>query len=546
VLGVLLLRPGIGHADDVQAAGERHSQTPHHDPHHDPHHGGPSEDAADWPSYNRTDTAERYAELAEINARNVQKLKVLCTFDIGGMVNFQSGLIKVGGLLYGTTETDTFAIDPSSCKQAWRVHEEVQSTASIKVNRGVAYEEGRLFRGTPDGRVLAYDARNGKRLWEARIADDKKDETVPAAPVVWNGLVLVGNAGGDIKGVKGRMYALDARDGKIVWERFLVPTDPQDAKAKGWNNSPEVPVTGGATWTTYTLDSQRGLLYVPSGNPAPDFDRSLRAGSNLYTSAVVVLDAKTGAIRTHFPITPADFHDYDVAAAPALFTTKSGKHLLAVAPKDGHLRGFDLSNGRKLYETPVTRIENRDTPLGAQPVHFCPGPGGGVEWNGPAYDPDHNLIFTGAVEWCTTVVLGPAEETRRVPFFKPWVGTPVNKPEELFGKIDPQSTWAGWIYATDADSGRVAWKFKAPHPILSGITPTAGDLVFVGDLGGTLYAFDSASGRTLWSKKIGGALGGGVITYLDNKAQRIAVATGMTSKQWPVEQTTAKVVVLGL
>jgi alcohol dehydrogenase (cytochrome c) len=104
---------------------------------------------------------------------------------------------------------------------------------------------------------------------------------VPAAPIAWEGLVFIGNAGGDQKGVKGRMYALDAKTGKIVWEFFLVPKvvgdvvrgpqgkSPLDPKT--WNNAPGIPISGGGAWTSYTLDIKNGLLYVPGGNPAPDF-----------------------------------------------------------------------------------------------------------------------------------------------------------------------------------------------------------------------------------------------------------------------------------
>jgi alcohol dehydrogenase (cytochrome c) len=81
---------------------------------------------------------------------------------------------------------------------------------------------------------------------------------------------------------------------------------------------------------------------------------------------------------------------------------------------------------------------------------------------------------------------------------------------------------------------------------MSGVTPTAGGLVFVGDMGGTLYAFDAQSGEALWSQKLGGALGAGVITYQTKGEQRIAVATGMTSPIWPTEKTTAKVIVLSV
>ena len=141
--------------------------------------------------------------------------------------------------------------------------------------------DGMLFRGTQDGRVLAYDFKTGKRIWETTIADPKIGESVPAAPIAWNGLVFIGNAGGDYKGGKGHMYALDAKTGKIVWEFYLVPKAEGDPTADRWarrrstrrpgRTRPGMPISGGGTWTSYTLDPKTGQLYVPGGNPAPDF-----------------------------------------------------------------------------------------------------------------------------------------------------------------------------------------------------------------------------------------------------------------------------------
>src|SRR5580692_12323347 len=204
--------------------------------------------ANDWPSYNRTLTSDRYATLEKIDNKNVVGLKVLCSFDTGEQTSFQTGLIEVDGALFATTEHDTMSIDANNCKQNWRAHAEFASGV-LKVNRGLASLDGRLFRGTVDGRVIAYSAKNGKPLWSTVIADPAKGESVPAAPIAWNGLVFVGNAGGDNKGVKGRMYALDAATGKIVWEFYLVPRGPEDKlrgpEAKGapgllpasWNNA---------------------------------------------------------------------------------------------------------------------------------------------------------------------------------------------------------------------------------------------------------------------------------------------------------------------
>jgi alcohol dehydrogenase (cytochrome c) len=519
---------------------------------------GPVGAEGDWPSYNRTLTSNRSSPLRQINRTNADRLKVLCTYDTGQYTGFTSGLLEVNGALIFDTEYDTFSIDPSTCRENWRTHEDYTPATPQGVNRGAAYLDGMLFRGTQDGRVLAYDLKTGKRIWSSAIAEPRKGESVPAAPIAWDGLVFIGNAGGDIKGVKGRMYALDARTGKVVWEFYLVPKAEGDpargplgaspSNASTWGNTLQgVPITGGATWTSYTLDPETGLLYVPGGNPGPDFATDVREGANLYSSSVVVLDAKTGAYRNHFKIVPKDWHDWDVSGTPAVIRSASGRKVLLVAPKDGHLYGFDLGTNALLYKRAVTRVENADAPFAVgKPVHFCPGSVGGAEWNGPAYDPQSNLVFIGEIEWCTTVTLMPPDKIAAVAPGKPWSGEASINPFNTWGKPDPVFDWAGWIYAVDADTGTWRWRAKTNYPIQSGMTPTAGGIVLFGDMGGHFYVLDTADGRKLWGQKIGGAIGGGVITYSINGIQNIAVATGLTEILWPTEITTAKVSILRL
>ncbi len=512
----------------------------------------------DWPSYNRTLTSNRFSPLSQINSTNAGKLKVLCTYDTGQHTGFTSGLLEVDDALIFVTEYDLFSVDPATCREKWRTHEDYAPATPQGVNRGAAYLDGMLFRGTQDGRVLAYDSKTGKRIWQTWIADPKKGETAPAAPIAWNGLVFIGTAGGDIKSVKGRMYALNARTGNIAWEFYLVPkTDadptrgPEDASqlnTSTWGNTLQgVPITGGGNWTSYSLDPDTGLLYVPGGNPAPDFAADLRPGQNLYTDSVVVLDAKTGVYKNHFKIVPRDWHDWDVSSAPAIIRTAGGKKVLSLAPKDGHLYGFDLDTNALLYRTPVTRMENEDVPFFAgKPVHFCPGSTGGNEWNGPAYDPQTNLVYVGEVEWCTTASLLPAEKIAAAKPATPWSGEASINPFNTWGKPDRVFDWGGWTYAVDADTGAWRWRAKTNYPIQSGMTPTAGGVVFFGDMGGNFYALDATDGHKLWGEKIGGAIGGGVITYAVNGTQKVAVATGLTEVLWPTEITTAKVSVLGL
>ena len=505
----------------------------------------------DWPGYNRTLTSERFVPLQELSARTVQGLKVLCTYDTQEKTAFQTGLLQVNGSLYWTTEHDTFSVDPNNCREKWRAHEEFPS-AFLPVSRGAAYLDGRLFRGTNAGKVVAYDANTGKRLWSANIADPKRGELVSASPIAWNGMVFIGNSAGDVKGVKGRMYALDAASGRILWEFYLVPKLPGDlsfgpaapapgaAPANSWQNDPQFPISGGGTWTSFSLDPHSGLLYVPGGNPSPDFVNDFRKGSNLYTGSVVVLDARTGKYRRHFQLVPRDFHDWDVSGPPALFADSAGHPVMAAAPKNGYLYVFDLTTGKKRFQLPVTTFANGDVPLTPAGVHFCPGTQGGAEWNGPAYNPQNNTVVVGEVDWCTTIHTVSKEDVQSVPVAAPWTGS-----RDGFGVQDDTSKWAGWVTAVDVTSGTRKWQFKAPYPILGAVTPTAGRLVFVGDMGGNLYALDADSGSKLWSSDLGGAIAGGVISYDTGAGQKLAVAAGMTSPIWPTAKVTAKVVILG-
>jgi len=510
--------------------------------------------ATDWPSYNRTLDSDRYSPLSEINTKNVGQLKVLCTYDVDEYAAFESGLIMVEGALIGTTVYDIFSIDPNTCKENWRTHEKYNRSI-LPANRGAAYWGGMLFRGTHDGRVLAYDFKTGKRIWETTVGEAKLNEVVSSAPIAHDGIVYVGNAGGDFKGAKGHMYALDARTGKILWQFFLVPRTAGDV-IRGplgktppnptWKNPPGIPISGGGTWTSYTLDTANGLLYVPGGNPAPDSSAEARPGDNAFSDSVVVLDPKTGDYKHHFQLVENDYHDWDVSNPPIMVRTKAGKQILAVTPKDGYLYAFDRADNRPLYKVPVTRIVNVTQEFShGKSIYFCPGMVGGSEWNSPSYVPQTNLVLVASVEWCDTVRVKNLDELRRVDTGQPWAGVWTWNPLFAFGRFDKE--WAGWIHAVDADTGVWKWRLKSNYPIVAGMTPTAGGVVFFADVGGNFYALDSANGQKLWGQNLrSGAIAGGVITYKAGGAQKIAVAAGFSNVMWPTKPKHAKIIVLGV
>ena len=137
----------------------------------------------------------------------------------------------------------------------------------------------------------------------------------------------------------------------------------------------------------------------------------------------------------------------------------------------------------------------------------------------------------------------------RLPIGQPWTGIAYLNPINLFGReARTDGYWAGWVYASDADTGVWKWRVKSNFPIVGAITPTAGGIVFFGDLGGNFYALDAATGQKLWGQMLGtgGGIGGGIITYTAGGSQKIAVADGFTMVAWPTKPVTAKVIILGL
>lgn len=496
----------------------------------------------DWPVYNRTLDGQRYSPLNQINTDNVASLKQVCVMDLGETGNFQSGLVVANNTLYATTDTNTFALDPATCQQKWKYHDERPSPEGLRVNRGVAYADGKVFRGLNAGYLIALDANSGQKLWETQISDPAKGESVPAAPAVWNGMVFIGQAGGDNKGVRGRMMAFNEADGKQLWSFDLIPMEGPGSDS--WPpNDPEHPRTGGATWTSYTIDPAGGLLYVPVGNAAPDFDIKARPGLNLYTNCIVVLDARTGTLKQYKQLTPNDFHDWDVSTPPALVKTAGGKNMMISVGKDGVVHGVDGTQETEVYQTPATTIENADVQFTHQETRFCPGIQGGAEWNGPTYNPQTNLVFVNTIDWCSIVNLG-TKSPPPGPIGAPYTGEADE--QGPFGRQDPPSGGTGWVTAVNADDGSVKWKYQASTPMIAGITSTAGGIVLTGDLNGDLLAFNASDGKQLLRLDTGAPIGGGIITYLANGKQYVGAATGITSQSFKTQGSNAKVAVYAL
>ena len=482
---------------------------------------GPSQaelDAADgatdsWLMYNKGYRNERYSTLDQINAENASRLHPVCTFPLGEIGTFTARPRHVRRALYVTTHLSTYAIDATSCRKIWTNVHAPQGREMNKTNKGVAIAGGRVIRGAQDGFLFALDAKTGSVLWERRVADASRGEGIGAAPIVWNDIVYVGKAGGDL-GVRGAMMAFHVEDGSLAWSFDLIPGADQPG-GDTWPNDAAREHGGGSVWVSFALDRAAGTLFVPVGNPGPDFNASVRAGLNLFTDSTVALDARNGTLRWAYQLVQNDAHDWDATAA--MVFDSGGRKLVATAGKEGVLHVVHRDDGRLVFKLPVTTIVNHDALPTPEGVRVCPI--AGVQWNGPAHSLANDLLYLNAIDWCVLFKLGP------VPTWSPMV--PYTGLANGFGTPDPIGQASGWINAIDPKSGQFVWRVHTPTPMYAAITPTAGNVLFTGDLDGDFLVLNASNGLRLTSFNTGGGpIAGGVITYERGGKQYVAVASG--------------------
>ena len=482
---------------------------------------------ADWPRYNGDYRSQRVSPLDQITPRNVATLVPKCIFQTGEVGSFQASPIIRAGRLYITTAHNTYALDAATCRELWVSAYTAPDNAALPTNRGAALYRGMVIRGTLDCHLIALDAVDGSMLWDVPVCDDRNGAFISAAPVVFDGKLFVGEAGGDI-GNSGHIHAFDASTGRHLWTFDTVPAQGQPG-SETWQAGARP--AGGASWSTITVDPATRRLYVPVGNPNPDTDGNVRPGANLYTESVVVLDADTGRLAWYVQQVPHDVHDWDTAAAPAIYD-QDGRTFMAVGSKSGFLYIYDRNSHSLIAREGLGRRLNDTRPLSHAFLHQCPGVYGGVEWNGPAYDPTTRLVFVNAVDWCGKL---KSHDTR------------VDK-SPGYGdlEMDPVSDARGSLRAFDAATGAQRWAYQAVGPMLAAITSTRSGLVFTGSAEGDMLAFDAATGAKLYSFYTGGAIAGGVSTYMVAGQQYVAVASGNMSKSIWHNSGAATVVIFGL
>lgn len=280
-----------------------------------------------WMSHGRTYDEQRHSPLARINDGNVSKLGLAWTRKLDIDRGVEATPIVVDGVMY-TTEAQSivYALDAKSGKLLWKYDPKVpgenlgQGCCDV-VNRGVAVWKGKVYVGSFDGRLIALDARNGKVVWSVdTVIDRKKSYTVTGAPRIVKGKVLIGNGGAEF-GVRGYITAYDAETGKQAWRFYTVPGDPDqppEDKAmalalKTWHGRGWLKWGGGGTvWDSMAYDPELNQLYIGTGNGSP-WNHNFRSdgkGDNLFLSSIVALNPDNGEYLWHYQTTPSDMWDY--------------------------------------------------------------------------------------------------------------------------------------------------------------------------------------------------------------------------------------------
>ncbi|MEU6810104.1 PQQ-dependent dehydrogenase, methanol/ethanol family [Streptomyces sp. NPDC046831] len=493
------------------------------------------EEPQNWLTYYGAYNGQRYSPLDQINTENVKRIGPAWVFQAGttGLIagastySFEAAPVVVDGVMFlSGWDGWLWALDAKTGVEIWRYKHAVPFDVSLccgNVNRGVAVARGKVFFVTANARVIALDATDGKRVWDKTYGDVRAGESATLAPLVVKNMVIVGSSGGEF-GVRGHLDAFDLETGEHQWRCYTVPK-PGEPGSETWPAGGEAWARGGANcWVTGTFDPETNLLYVGTGNPAPDFDGGVREGDNLFTDSIIAVDVDSGQIRWHYQCTPHDVWDYDSIAECILFE-HDGRKLLGHFDKNGYFFVLDRTNGERVQITPfVDRItwgaitrDGRVTPKvypdqEGVPVHFYPGPAGAKEWTHAAYSPKTGLFYVPVQDTGATATRRRREFKESIPYWGAGVQVDIDD-------------MAGSISAFDA-GGEEKWRWRNELPMCASVLATGGDLVFAGEPSGEFDAFDARTGELLWHFQCGSGHHSSPTTYMVDGRQYIAVPVG--------------------
>ena len=488
---------------------------------------------------------QNYSPLKQINRENVTNLNAVWRthLDGSGMTSKYSGEaqpIVHDGIIYVVTGADdVFAISVKTGKVVWKhqamLDDMITTVCCGWTSRGLALGEGKIYVGQLDGRLTALDQKSGEPVWSIAAERWQNGYTITAAPLYYNGMIIVGFAGGE-NGTRGRVKAYDAKDGHLIWTFYTIP-GPGEFGHDTWPQDNEAWLHGGATvWQTPAVDPELGLIYFTTGNPGPDFNGRIRRGDNLFATSMVAIDAKTGKYRWHFQQIHHDLWDYDGPSPVVLFDVMlNGRVRKAAAEpnKAGWVYIVDRTNGKPLigidekpvpqeprqYTAPTQPIPRGDafvpqsvdiapedltlvnhghifTPFWKEPMVAKPGARGGANWPPSSYDPSTNYLYVCATDGAN-IFRGGEDDEEITPEGQRYLGS-------AFGGA-PIPAY-GIFAALEMKTNRLVWQQRWKDSCYSGSVTTAGGLVFTGRNDGRLTALNSSNGKRLWEFQTGAGM----------------------------------------
>jgi len=354
----------------------------------------------DWPVFGHDSGATRFSPLAQINTRNVATLRPVWTYEAGEVAgSFEVTPLVIGNVMYISTPRErVLALDADTGREIWAF--EGSRVPRPSPHRGVSYWPGdrqtppRIFAATTDGRLYALDAKSGKPAasfgdngmlnLRAGVAD--KFPNAPygfsSPPAIYKNIIILGprTQESPAKGPAGDIRAFDAINGKQVWTFHTLPR-PGEPGFETWGPEFWKDGSGPSAWAALTVDQERGLVFIPIGNPAGGGDPADRKGNDRYANCVVALDAATGHLRWYFQTVHHDVWDYDAPAPPTLIdVVQNGRKIPALAQitKHGMLFLLDRITGKPIFgaeERPVPQSKIAGEELSpTQPFPLKPPP----------------------------------------------------------------------------------------------------------------------------------------------------------------------------
>ena len=512
------------------------------------------QDSANWLSYGRTYSEQRYSPLAQINEKTVTGLKPDWGLELPDRTLLATPIVVDGVMYISGSYSVVRAVDAASGKVLWTYDPKTLEVAGDRQrifwdsNRGVAFWKGKVFVATGDGRLNAIDARTGKEVWSAVTIDPKLPMYINGAPRVFRDKVIIGNGGTEVGANRGYVTAYDTETGKQAWRFYIVPGNPADGfedetqamAAKTWTGEWWKHGGGGNAWNGFTYDPEFNRIYIGTGNGSP-WNRNIRSpggGDNLFLCSIVALDADTGKYAWHYQTTPGETWDYNSNMDMVLADLKiDGKPVKALmhAPKTGFFYVIDRANGKLLSAEKIGKVdwaESIDLKTG-RPIErkgaryedgqelVWPSPFGIHNWHAMSFNPNTGLAYIPVMELPGLFTdKGIDKSIWQSPNFA------VDPGVEFAREDIPVNAGTGALRAWDPVAQKLRWEVTLPGVWNPGTLTTAGNLVIQGRTDGKLVAYRATDGESLWQFDAGLGISAPPVTYTVNGKQHIALLVG--------------------